>query len=61
MINQKWLNLSNKSNIREIYEGEMFIRTQSAILLQIFHEFMISSKINFKSIVGPDDTCQGDL
>ena len=45
----------------KIFHREMLIITQSTTLLQIFCEFMINYEVIFKSILGPDDTCWGNL
>ena len=45
---------------QNIIEGEMLIKTQLTNSLQIFCELMHNSKVILKSIIGPDDTCQGD-
>ena len=58
---QCWCYLFNKSNIWEIFEGELFIRSLSTTLLQILCEFMPHSKVIFKSMAGPDKTGQVDL
>ena len=39
----------------------MLIELQPTTLLQIFCDFMINSKVIFKSIKVPDDFCQGGL
>ena len=40
---------SDKSNIQKIFEGEMLIKIQCTTLLQISCEFVINSKVIFKS------------
>ena len=42
-------------------EGELFIRTLSTTLLQIFCEFMLHSKVIFESMADTDDTNQVNL
>ena len=49
------------ADFQKIFEGEMFTRTPSTTLFQIFFEFMHYSKIIFQSMTGPDDTGQVDL
>ena len=44
------LNLSDYRIFGKIFEGVMFTRTQPTVLLQIFCESMIDSKVIFKSI-----------
>ena len=39
----------------------MLFKIQSTTLLQIYCEFMIYSKVIFKSVKGPDGTYQGNL
>ena len=39
----------------------MLIKIQYTILLQIFCEFGLNSKVIFKSIKSPDNICQEDL
>ena len=56
-----WWYLSNKGIMRKIFEGEMFIRTLSTTLLQIFCELKLYSKIIFKNMISPDDTGQADI
>ena len=53
--------LSNKSNIYKIFEGELFIRTPSTTLLQIFRKFVLYSKVILKSLADPDDIGQVGL
>ena len=38
----------------------MLIKTQPSTLFKLVNEFMINVKVIFKSIIGLDDTCQGD-
>ena len=35
--------------------GELFMRTLSTTLLQIFSKFMLNSKVIFKRMTSPDD------
>ena len=39
----------------------MLVRNKLATFLQIFFLYVIIQKVIFKSIIGPDDTCQGEL
>ena len=45
-----------KSNIYEIFQGDLFIKTQSTTLLQIVSNLMPHSEVIFKSMTGPDNT-----
>ena len=56
-----WWYLSDKWNFQKILEGVRFFKIQSTIFLQIFCEFISNSKVMFKSIKGPDNSCQGYL
>ena len=43
------------------FKGELFIRTLSTTFIETFCEFMLHSKVIFKSMTGPDDTGHVDL
>ena len=45
-----------KTNVRKIFQGEMFIKTSSTILLQIVSKLMLRSKVIFKSAVGAKES-----
>ena len=45
----------------KIFEGELFIRSLSTTVHQIFCKFMLHSKVFFKSITVPDGACQVDF
>ena len=47
--------------IQKLFEEEMLIRHLPKNPLQIFFKFMINLKVVLESIIGPDDTCHGDL
>ena len=47
-----------KTIFKKLIEGEILIKIQPTALLQIVCEFMINSNV-FKSIFGPDNSCQG--
>ena len=40
---------------------EMLINIQVTTLVQIFCEFMINTRVIFKIVKSPDDSCQGDI
>ena len=50
-----------KAIFKKIFEEELFIRTLSTTLLQIFCKCMLYSKVIFKNMIIPDDACQVDL
>ena len=50
-----WEYPSNKGNFQKIFEGETIFRFLPTPLLQIFCEFMLHSKLDFKGITDPDD------
>ena len=56
-----WWYLPNKRNIKKIIEGELVIRNVSTTLHHKLFIFMLSFKVVFKSMTGPDDTHQLDL
>ena len=39
--------LSNQSNIQDIFEGDLLLRTPSTTMFQIVYEFMLHSKVIF--------------
>ena len=39
----------------------MFTEIQSTNFTQMFCKLMLYSEVIFKSVIDPDDTCQGDL
>ena len=49
--------LNNQSIFLKEFDREMLLRTERTILLQIFCEFMLYSKVILKSIKVPDDAC----
>ena len=58
------MNISSSNiflTIQKIFDGELFIRTLSTTLLQIFCDFMLHFKVIFESLKVPDDTCRGDV
>ena len=55
MISLTILIKSHKQKHREIFDGEMLIKTLPPTLLQIFCEIFHISKVIVKSIVDPDD------
>ena len=56
---QFWWYLSENNEIVKIFVREMLIRILPTTPLQIFWELILYSEDIFKSIVAPDDTCQG--
>ena len=52
--------LSNKIDFQEIF-GEILIRNKLTIFLRLFFQYVIISKVIFKTIIGPNDTSQGNL
>ena len=58
---QFWWYLFYKSNILNIFEGELFIKILSLTLLQTVYKLMLHFKVIVKSMTGADDTCQEDL
>ena len=44
-----------ESKVVNLFEGEMFIRTLSTTLLQIFRKRTLSLKVIIKSIIDPDE------
>ena len=58
---QFWGYLSNDSDIKKIFEGELFILTLSSTLFQISCEFMLHFKVISKSLIEPDDIGEKEL
>ena len=54
-------NLSDKSNLRKTFEGDMFSRSHPTTLLQLFCKEKSHSKAFLISITEPDDTVLCEL
>ena len=54
-------NLSRKSIVRTIFDGETLIRRLTTTLLQIFCIILFNSKVIAKSILDPDDNFPGTI
>ena len=57
---QFWWYLSNQSNLKKIFEGELFIKFLSTTFLQMFCKLMLNFKVIFKSMTAPDNSGQVD-